>query len=214
MVWGNAACNTTTGRDPYKNLNEELASWGTLVLACGDPEVALKVLENRRQVGGEDEGVSVDMAKVGMLGTSCGGADLYTAAEDARVLSLAVVDAEGVAGSRDTRALAANATKPVFFFSAAPPVVVEGKVGAGVQGIKADFKAVAKGVPAWYGALPGTDVQTLSEGSAGKLGRAARFWAQWMVEGDQRGKEFFIDASGAESEGWTVTRKGLDVLVS
>lgn len=211
IVWGNNACNTTSSADPYKTLNEELASWGMLVLTCGSSVSALKVIES--QVG-RDEWANVDTEKLGMLGTSCGGADVYTAAEDPRVLSLAVLGTGKTSSTEETRTMAANATKPVFYFSATSSVTGLVSLDTPSKGVRTDFDAVAKGVPAWYGVLPGTGMETLSEGSAGKLGRAVRFWAMWMVGGEQSSSEFFVDAVGAESEGWTVVRKGLDVLVS
>lgn len=207
IIWGNDVCNATTGNDPYKTLNEELASWGMLVLACGASEAALKVVEVR---AGKNGWMNVDKEKAGMLGTSCAGTDLYTAAEDPRILSLAVLDTAETLSTQETRAMAANATRPLFYFSTDTGL---GLLGGGASGVRPDFDAVAKGMPAWYGVLPGTDVEMLSEGSAGKMGRAGRFWAQWMVGGNQSSSEFFMNVSGAESEGWTVVRKGMDVLV-
>lgn len=209
LIWGNNACSTTG--DPYKVLNEELASWGMLVLACGAPVSALRTIPSH---AGEGEWANIDGQKIGMLGTSCGGVELYTAAEDERVLSLAVLDTGSASTStQESRRLAANATKPVLFFSTESASARFVSLDGG-EGVKGEFDAIAKGVPAWYGVLPGTDVGTLDEGGAGKMGRAVRFWAQWMVAGNEMGSEFFVDAAGAESEGWTVVRKGLDVLVS
>ncbi|KAF2622071.1 hypothetical protein BU25DRAFT_218431 [Macroventuria anomochaeta] len=210
IIWGNSICNTMSG-DPYKTLNEELASWGMMVLACGEAASALNTVESQ---AGKDAWEKVDKEKVGMLGTSCAGADLYTAAEDPRVLSLAILDTGKTSSTAETRAMAANTTKPVFYFSTASTDTGLVSLDHGASGVRADFNAVAKGVPTWYGVLPGTDVEMLSEGSAGKMGRAGRFWAQWMVGGNQSSSEFFVDAAGAESEGWTVVRKGMDVLVS
>lgn len=149
-----------------------------------------------------------------MLGTSCGASELYAAAEEAQVLSLAVLDTGKTGSTQETRAMAANATVPLFYFSASSGSTAFYALDEPSVRVRADFDAVAEGVPAWYGVLPGTGVEILGEGGAGKMGRAARFWAQWMVGGEQSGSEFFVDAAGAESEGWTVVRKGLDVLVS
>lgn len=209
VIWANSACNTKTNNDPYSALNAELASWGMLVLACGLAGAALDAVEAQAGTGAWE---SVDKGRLGMLGTSCGGKGVYTAAQDRRVLSLAVLETEDGKGGAETVALATNMTKPVFYFHASEAATEVGVLDSGTSGTRRDYEAVARGIPAWYGALPGTDVQTLSEGSAGKLGRAVRFWAQWMVGGEQEGKEFFLEAAGAESEGWTVARKGMDVL--
>ena len=209
VIWANSACNTKTNNDPYSALNAELASWGMLVLACGLAGAALDAVEAQAGTGAWE---SVDKGRLGMLGTSCGGKDVYTAAQDRRVLSLAVLETEDGKGGAETVALATNMTKPVFYFHASEAATEVGVLDSGTSGTRRDYEAVVRGIPAWYGALPGTDVQTLSEGSAGKLGRAVRFWAQWMVGGEQEGKEFFLEAAGAESEGWTVARKGMDVL--
>ncbi|KZM25563.1 uncharacterized protein EKO05_0001858 [Ascochyta rabiei] len=204
IIWGNNAC-TSTASDPYKDLNEELASWGAMVFACGPSAPVLSLLESHASFE------NIDTAKLGMLGTSCESSALYAAAENPLVLSLAVLDVKPAVSSAETRALAANATKPVFWFSAGAAGFAPLDRNRG--GARADFDAVARGVPAWYGALPGADGEVLDEGSAGKMGRAGRFWAQWMVEGNQTASGFFVDAAGAESEGWTVARKGMDVLV-
>ncbi|KAG9199690.1 hypothetical protein G6514_008245 [Epicoccum nigrum] len=209
VIWANSVCNAKTNNDPYAALNAELASWGMLVLACGPAGAALDVVEAQ---AGQGAWESVDKGRLGMVGTSCGGKGVYAAAQDKRVLSLAVLEAEDGKGGADAGALAARMTQPVFYFHASEAATEVGVLDSGTSGTRRDFEAVAKGIPAWYGALPGTDVQTLSEGSAEKLGRAVRFWAQWMVGGEQEGKEFFLEASGAESEGWTVVRKGMDVL--
>ena len=209
VIWANNACNTKTNNDPYSALNAELASWGMLVLACGPASAALDVVEAQAGTGAWE---SVEKGRLGMLGTSCGGKGVYTAAQDRRVLSLAGLQTEVGQGGADTVALATNMTKPVFYFHATEAATEVGVLDSSTSGTRRDYEAVAKGIPAWYGALPGTDVQTLSEGSAGKLGRAVRFWAQWMVGGEQEGKEFFLGGAGAESEGWTVARKGMDVL--
>lgn len=210
VIWANTACNPKTNNDPYSVLNAELASWGMLVLACGPASAALDVVEAQAGTGAWE---SVDKARLGMLGTSCGGQGVYASSQDKRVLSLAVLETEeGGKGGADTVALATRMTKPVFYFHASEAATEVGVLDSSTVGARRDYEAVAKGIPAWYGALPGTDVQTLSEGSAGKVGRAVRFWAQWMVGGEQEGKEFFLEAAGAESEGWTVVRKGMDVL--
>ena len=209
VIWANSACNAKTNSDPYAALNAELASWGMLVLACGPAGAALDVVEAQAGTGKWE---NVDKGRLGMLGTSCGGKGVYEAARDRRVLSLAVLETEEGKGGADTVALATGMTKPVFYFHASEAATEVGVLDSSTAGARRDYEAVARGIPAWYGALPGTDVQTLSEGSAGKLGRAVRFWAQWMVGGEQEGKEFFLEAAGAESEGWTVVRKGMDVL--
>ncbi|KAF3001801.1 hypothetical protein E8E13_002439 [Curvularia kusanoi] len=228
IIWANNACTKTT--DPYAKLNSELASWGMLVLACGPSSSALAALDKYAGVEGSDW-ASIEKDGVGMLGTSCGGAGVYAAANDSRVLSLGILDSgvgtgagkgvsnSGSAGGReqDTTSLAKSATKPVFYFQTSPLYISGTKDAVSgtqeISPVEKYFNAVAKGVPAWYGVLPGSDVQTLSEGSAGKLGRAVRFWAMWMVGGQQQdAKAFFVDARGAESEGWTVVRKGMGVL--
>ncbi|KAF9699540.1 hypothetical protein EKO04_002665 [Ascochyta lentis] len=193
VIWGNDACNSTSAKDPYKALNEELASWGAMVFACGPPTPVLALLESD---AGKEAWENVDADKI---------------AENPLVLSLAVLDVKHALSTEETRAVVANATKPVFWFSAESAGLVT--LDQGKMGVRADFDAVAKGVPAWYGALPGVDGEVLGEGAAGKMGRAGRFWTQWMVGGNQTASEFFVDAAGAESEGWTVVRKGLDVLV-
>lgn len=208
LIWGNNACNTTTSHDPYAALNAELASWGAVVMACGSGVAALHSMAATAE---QQAWANVNTAQVGMLGTSCGGVETYTAGEDERVLSLAVLDSR-VGSTQESRKMAQNATKPVFFFSTA--LASPDGVGIGTDGgVEGDFDAIAKGVPSWFGVLPGMDDEMMGEGGAGKMGRAGRFWAQWMVSGNQTGSEFFVDASGAESEGWTVMRKGLDILV-
>lgn len=215
IVWANDACATTTTagierEDPYAQLNREVASWGFAVFACGEAVDAVGVLSGEARDGGA--WARVESGAVGMLGSRCGGAGVYAAAEDARVLSLAVLDVSGEGTStEETRRRAASATKPVFFFknSAVTP-----SAGAQGEGTRADFVAVAQGVPAWFGVLPGTDAETLKEGGAGKLGRAVRFWASWMLKGEEgRGGSAFFTEEGAEGEGWTGEGRGLGVLV-
>ena len=214
LVWGNNACNATTSTDPYAALNLELASWGMLILSCGSPASAFSALAQHAGAEGAWQNVSKE---VGVLGTSCSGVGLYSAAQHLGVLSLAVLDTDLGQGEREsteeTGQAARNTTVPVFYFSTS---MSTGLVSLDAPaGVRSDFNAVAKGVPSWFGVLPGADIgDMLNEGGAGKLGRATRFWAQWMVAGEQEGSGFFVDAEGAESEGWTVMRKGLDVLSS
>ncbi|KAJ4985993.1 hypothetical protein SVAN01_08471 [Stagonosporopsis vannaccii] len=248
IVWANDACGATTPGtdkiDPYVELNREVASWGFVVLGCGAADAALQVLASTGATGdgasngGSGNGISAAWAHVetgafGMLGSSCGGAGVYSAAEDARVLSLAVVEVDGAGAGRasrgpsaeESRRKAANATKPVFYFSASAhsssSVGLDASSSAGstaagmlAEGMRAEFAAVAQGVPAWFGRLPGTDAETLKEAGAGKLGRAVRFWAAWMLRGEEgSGGSGFFTEKGAEGEGWTGEGRGLGVLV-
>jgi hypothetical protein len=177
-----------------------------MVLTCGDATSALSFLADQ---AGKEQWQKIG-TEVGMLGTSCAGASLFEQGQDPRILSLAIMDTKGaVVDTEDIGKVVANMTKPVFWLSSSADATSQGETR-----VKMDYNAMAKGVPAWYGVLPGTDAQILDEGSAGKMGRAARFWAQWMVDGNETASEFFTSAAGAESEGWTVMRKGMDVLIA
>lgn len=199
IVWGNSACEKDS-TDQYAEVNLELASQGFMVMACGDTTTVLNFITAKAGINGYEK-LSKD--RIGLLGTSCGGAAVYEHAEDPRIASLAIFDA-GNATTDGTHERAANTTKPVFWF-------VTDETEVATQGItKPEYDAVEEGVPAWMGMLPGTDVKTLGEGGAGKVGRVADMWANWVLKGNATAGEYFLEATGAESEGWSVMRKSLE----
>jgi hypothetical protein len=207
LVWGNGACSAD-GLS-HVNFNLEIASWGVIVIAQGEPRQGGSTNANQmkqaidwaKNNAGKGTYTAMDASRLAAAGMSCGGTEALAMVPDSRVTAYGIFNSGNLdAGS--TNRIIPQINVPIFFFLGGPSDIAYG------NGMR-DYAAVRSGVPSWVGNLPVGHGGTYGDPKGGKFGTAAQQYFRWVLRGDTSAAAFFT-GNGGQSDGWTVERKSLN----
>jgi hypothetical protein len=226
LLWGNGGC-ANTGNLARAFLTE-LASHGYLVISSGPVRtlpvprsatpggdalsktsqlfdaIAWATTENQRR-GGDYYG-RIDLSKVAVMGTSCGGLQALEAAVDPRI-GTAIIWSSGLldqprAGAAATRADLARLHGPILF------------VSGGSNDMASPFSARdygdINGVPVMLAVNEGAGHGgTLNEPNGGRWATVGLAWLDWQLKHDQRVAQRFVgkECGLCKDAAWAVSRK-------
>ncbi|KAK7037410.1 hypothetical protein VNI00_011160 [Paramarasmius palmivorus] len=207
VVWGNGAC--TADGLAHQNSNLEIASWGIVVIAQGEPgqqgsttaQQMTEAIDYIKSSAGSGVYANVDASRIAAAGMSCGGIEAY--GQVGKVSAIGIFNS-GQFDEAGTNAVVPGITVPIFFFLGGPTDIAYN------NGMR-DYAAVSEGIPSWVGNFPVGHGGTYNEPNGGVFGSAAQHYFRWVLRGDTEAAEYFT-GDGAASEGWTVDSKSLDRL--
>lgn len=194
VVWGNGGCAVDAPK--YAGFLSTIASHGFLVITTTGP--APQAGAPRHQASAADLKAAVDwagqenmrsdsplngkiaMAKVSVMGQSCGGALAITLGADPRVATIGVFNS-GVQGTDALNALHG------------PVLLINGGDRDFLMGLsKATFDAIQK-LPAFYGSRHGAGhTATMYHPGGGEFANVAANWALWQLKGDSKSAAMFV----------------------
>lgn len=239
VAWANGAC--ANEGDAFAPFLTEIAAHGYLVVAIGPivgPKPAMPaaapprapdlsgppkttssqlidaidwaIAQNARP-GGAYAG-RIDVAKIAVMGMSCGGLQAIEASADPRVTTTGVWNS-GVLGAGSGGLPGANVTKASLNALHGPALYVSGDAtDIAFANANDDFARIAT-VPAVRVYEDGVGHGgTYGQPRGGSFGEVAVAWLDWRLKGDQAGRRMFTGpACGlCAKPGWHVEAKGLD----
>jgi dienelactone hydrolase len=220
VVWANGACyNYSTHYAPFLT---EIASHGFLVIAIGPAAggtgndtkssqlldaIDWATAENQR--AGSKYAGKVDIAKIAVMGHSCGGLEALEVAPDPRVTT-AVIWSSGVLNDfTKGPAMPVHVTKdtlqqlhsPVAYFTG-------GTKDVAYPNATDDFARIHK-IPAFLASLEVGHGGTYAQPNGGPFGVVGVAWLEWQLKGDKRAAKMFTGAACGlcTDSRWTVQQK-------
>lgn len=229
VLWGNGGC-ANTGNLARAFLTE-LASHGYLVISSG-PVRSLPVprsatpgsetlsktsqlfdaidwaaTENQRS--GSDLHDRINVSKVAVMGSSCGGLQALEASVDPRI-STAIIWSSGLldqprAGAAATRADLARLQGPTLFVSGGSNDMASPFSARDYSDINSVPVMLAVNEGAGHGG-------TLNEPNGGRWATVGLAWLDWQLKHDQRAAQLFIgkDCGLCKDAAWAVSRKQIN----
>lgn len=146
LLWGNGGCaDDGTGFQAFLG---EVASYGFFVIADGlingtesktTTSALIKAsLEWVATNGGNRTYAHVDNTKIAVAGQSCGGLEAYDLRADPRVFTIGIFNS-GEFAAADSRTVAGNITKPIFYFLGGSSDIAYANVGVSYQRSEESF---------------------------------------------------------------------------
>jgi dienelactone hydrolase len=150
-------------------------------------------------------------AKVGVMGTSCGGLQTIQVSADKRITT-AIVWNSGTFPDGTPPLDGAEATKDSLKLLHAPTAWISGDArDVAHKNANADFERIS-GIPAMRAWATGIGHGgTYREPSGGEFARIGTAWFDWQLKGDAKGKAWFVGTNCGlcRDPRWTVKWKGL-----
>ncbi|KAF2427784.1 hypothetical protein EJ08DRAFT_592547, partial [Tothia fuscella] len=205
IVWGNGACGTDGAG--FSNFLTEIASYGFMVIANGNPKKAwgsAGVIQLTQAINWAEKGAAagkfgeVDATKIGAAGQSCGGVEAYSASiNDPRVKVIGIYNTGVIDPGR--RWMLKELKQPVGYFYG-------GAADFSQKYIEQDYKDILPGHPAMMSIAPtGGHFGTYFEAKGGKYGKISVAWWKWQLQGDESSKAlFFNKSSELYADGWKI----------
>lgn len=210
VVWGNGACSADG--TSAQNFLREIASWGFLVIANGNPggsgsSTSAMLTQSIDWAFAQDRDAQsplrgrIDTSEVGVAGFSCGGLEAYAVANDPRVTTVGIFSS-GLLNDADDYQLRRLAD-PILY-------VIGGPGDIAYPNAMDDWGKLPAGLPAFMGNLGVGHGGTYHEANGGAFGYVAQQWFRWQLQGDQQaGRTFAGTDCPLCSRGWQVQRKNL-----
>lgn len=210
VVWGNGACSADG--TSAQNLLREIASYGFLVIANGNPggsgsSTSAMLTQSIDWAFAQDRDASsplrgrVDTSEVGVAGFSCGGLEAYAVANDPRVTTVGIFSS-GLLNDADDYQLR-RLNDPVLY-------VIGGQSDIAYPNAMDDWGKLPAGLPAFMGNLDVGHGGTYHETNGGQFGYVAQQWFRWQLKGDRAaGATFAGTDCPLCARGWQVQRKNL-----
>jgi dienelactone hydrolase len=245
VAWANGGCRNSSGE--FRNFLSEIASHGFLIVAIGPAAysavmgseaptgtsqasqlidgVNWALAENARE--GSDFHQKIDIAKVAIMGQSCGGVQALDVSKDPRVtttviwnsavlsdilaagrgpagISSAVMNSMAPMISRVTRERLSELHAPIAYFIGGPSDVAHAPAAADFERINHVPVLLANRDVGHYPA-------TYREPNGGAFAAAAVAWLSWQLKGDQAASRMFVgdDCGLCRDSVWTIQRKNL-----
>jgi len=205
LLWANGMCmDQGLG---FRNLLNEIASYGYVVVANGAPEGTgkssdqkmLQSLEYVSKNAGTGTGPLqyADNTRIAAAGQSCGGWQAYKASGDKRIKATGIFDSGG-----NSAQYLKTLHSPIAYFLG----------GTGDMAFRpgtSDYNSLPAGVPALYVNNPkGGHMQDMMNKSGGLVAVAGRAFLDWVLKNSTEGKEMFTSkTSKILSAGWQVKMK-------
>ncbi|KAF2403556.1 hypothetical protein EJ06DRAFT_471349 [Trichodelitschia bisporula] len=221
LVWANGACGSNGAG--FSNFLTEIASWGVLVVANGNPKGAwgattpnyagslmggtegdktrasllTEALDWAEKGAAGGKFGTIDMARVGAAGQSCGGVEAYSASVfEKRVKVIGIYNTGVIDPGR--RHYLKEIKQPIGYFYG-------GEKDFSAKYIMQDFKDIPATLPAIMSSLQVGHMGTYFEPHGGKFGViSVAFW-KWQLQGDQASKALFFNKSSTlYKDGWSI----------
>jgi hypothetical protein len=215
IAWGEGAC----AKDglAYAEFLSELTSHGFLIIADGPPYGAGAVdasrdgspliqaidwafKENERP--GSQYFQKLDTTKVAAMGQSCGGLMTYYVAGDPRLTTIVIWNSGLFSRNQ---AIYDSLHTPMAMF-------IGGVTDMAYSNADADFNAITKNIPIFYGNLEMGHMATYAEDNGGEFARVGVAWLKWQLLEDQgpNGREMFEgSACGLCNTDWIIKKKNM-----
>lgn len=220
LAFGNGGCMDSS--ITHERLLSEVASHGYVIVAIGalqlngEREVkstpssmlvdAMDWLEQRAGDKGSDYYNRIDLQRLGVMGQSCGGAQVLVAAKDKRVRTSVMFNA----GIGDMTMAGANADSlkhlhaPILYVIGGPEEVAHPNAGL-------DYDRLQH-VPVVFADLAdGGHMGTFAEAYGGSFTKVTLAWLDWQLKQQAQYAPLFLDGKLATTyDGWSVKAKNFN----
>lgn len=218
IIWGNGGCSRNG--TVFAEFLSEIASHGFLIVSDGSPEGTGVRLDSLQSPNGtalidaldwtfdqNERSCSplyqkLDTSNVAVMGQSCGGLMTYGASADPRITTIAIWNS-GLF-ERDQQIYDGLHTPMAFF--------IGGESDVAYPNAEADFNALNKDLPIFYGNLDVGHMATYSQDNGGEFGRVGVAWLKYQLMGDQgpAGAQMFEGPDcGLCSTDWGIRKKNM-----
>ena len=218
VVWGNGGCSRNGTL--FAEFLSEIASHGFLIVSDGSPEGSGVRLDSLQSPNGtaliealdwvfdqNDRACSplyqkLDITNVAAMGQSCGGLMTYGASADPRLTTIVIWNS-GLF-ERDQQIYNGLHTPMAFF--------IGGSSDVAYPNADADFNALEKDLPIFYGNLAVGHMATYSQDNGGEFGRVGVAWLKYQLMDDQgpEGAQMFEGSNcGLCNTDWVVKKKNM-----